>query len=451
MLEIKINDELDHYDISTDKVRLLSIKNGMILTCIYAGIYMLPGGKIETTETEIDALKREIKEETGNIIEDNDVTPFMRVINSQKNYLSRDRKSSSSKRCITLYYISNEPIEVKKQILSDKEKKESFEMKYIDIQSLINELGNIDDEKGKIFAEELLYVIKQYLIDHPYIDLHTHTTYSDGCYTPDEVIEIAKKQNVSDIAITDHDTILGLSNIDYAKHQDINVIPGIEISVKVKKGRMHILGYDIDYNSPDLINFLRTMRENNEQNLRNIIEYLNSIGINFNQDDIDKIFSHTGNIGRPDVAKLLIKQGLANDVDDAFKKYLINAFDMVKDKYRGYTYADVLKVINDARGVSILAHPNSLNLSNDEFEELLKNMIACGLQGLEVYHPNMNDEERKFYMDMVKKYNLLFSGGSDFHGETVKPDIRIAEGRDNLYIHDATVLHYIKNKHNKSH
>lgn len=446
MQEIRINDELEQYDISTDKARLISIKNGMILTCIYAGIYMLPGGKVDKGEDNKTALQREILEETGNILKDQEVTPYIRVINSQKNYLSRDRTSSSSKRIDTIYYITNKPLEIKEQVLSDKEKASTFEMKYINIKSLLEILDKIDDPKGRIFAQELLYVIRKYLIDHPYIDLHTHTLYSDGQYSPDEVIDMAQKSNISDIAITDHDTVLGLNNIDFSHHPEINIIPGVEISVKVKKGRMHILGLDIDYHSPLLLNFLKTMKDNNKSNLHNIIEYLKSIGIKFNQSDIDKIFASQGNIGRPDVAKLLIRDGYASDVDDAFKKYLIEAFDMVKDKYKGYTYKDVLKVIRDANGVSILAHPNSLQLSNEDFEVLLTKMIDCGLQGLEVYHPNMTDTEREFYMEMVKKYKLLYSAGSDFHGEEVKPDIKLAEGRNNLYIRNASVLQYIKKR-----
>lgn len=449
MKEIRINQELEHYDISTKKARVISIKGGKILICIYAGIYMLPGGKLDKEEEAIAALKRELLEETGNNINDDEVIPYIRIINSQKDYLSRDRTSSSSKRIDTTYFIVNHPLEVRTQRLSEKEKESSFELKYIDIRELLSVLEQINDPKGKIFAQELLYVLKEYLKDHPYIDLHTHTCYSDGEYTPDEVIEMAKKNNISDIAITDHDTILGLNNIDYDKHTGINIIPGIEISVKVKKGRMHVLGLDIDYNSPQLLEFLKTMRENNFSNLHNIIDYLKSIGISFDQSDIDEIFTHTGNVGRPDVAKLLIKDGYAKDVDDAFKKYLIEAFDMVKDKYRGYTYKDVLNVISEANGVSILAHPNSLLLNKSDFEILLKDMINYGLQGLEVCHPNMNDQEREFYMDMVEKYHLLYSAGSDFHGEEVKPDIRLGEGRNNLYIHDASVLKYIKNRESK--
>lgn len=447
MQEIRINDELERIDIDTEKARIISIKDGCLLTCIYDGIYMLPGGKIDPGETNVEGCLREIKEETGNNLTSKDLTPYLRVINNQRDYPSRDYQRRDNKRITTTYYTLKTPITVHKSLLSDKEARASFELKYIDIQLLITELENANTEKEQIFATELLHVLRKYIKDHTYIDLHTHTLYSDGMYEPKEVIERAIASNVRALAITDHDTVLGLSKIAYDKYKQIMVIPGVEISVHVEKGRMHILGLDIDYHNPELRNFLNTMHDNNIHNFLNIIDYLESIGISFAKKDIEEITSRSSNIGRPDIAKLMIKEGIVKDVNEAFKRYLIKAYDMVRDKHLGFNYEEVINIIKKSGGIPILAHPNSLELPPLEFESLLKDMIKKGLMGLEVYHPNMSDDERKFYMELVDKYHLLYSAGSDFHGEDVKPDITIAGGRNNLYIHDASVLSYIKKRH----
>lgn len=426
------------------KVRIVNIVKNKILVAKYANLYMLPGGKMDKNETPIEALKREVLEETGTILKDEDIKPLIRTDVFQSNYQSRNDSKPINKNNETYYFQTDIPIEIKEQHLSEREIEGNFELQRIDIYELIKLLENkLNTPKEIAFSKELLNVLKIYLSENKYIDLHTHTTASDGEHTPKEVIERSKKNNIGIVAITDHDTIQGLDDKLFIQ-KDIIVIPGVELTVKVSKGRMHILGYNIDYHNKELIEYLRNTKKNNVDNLKRIIDYLIKAGIVFEEKDIEEILNRPTNVGRPDVAKLLIKGEYVSTVQEAFDKYLIEAFNMTRKNNRGNTIEGALNAITNAHGIPILAHPSSLELNRQDFENLLQDMIKLGLRGLEVYHPNVNDEDRLFYMDMVNKYKLLYSGGSDYHGEHIKPDIELAYGRDNLYIKEASILKELK-------
>lgn len=438
------NGNVNNYVVK-NKVRLLNVINNQVLVVNYANILLLPGGKVDQNEDSIDALIREMKEEVGFDLSKEDVKPFIKTDVFQPNYQSRDYQELICQNNETEYYITDLPITVSKQKLSDREIESNFKIFRIDIYELIDILkSKMNTENEKAYSRELLAVLEEYLRLNKLVDLHTHTTYSDGENSIEEVIELARNNNVGTLAITDHDNIDGLSTINYEKYDDIKIIPGVEISVKRDKGRMHILGLDIDYHNQELISFLKEMKINNINKIKLIAEYLKSIGINLNQDDLNRIYQKNTNIGRPEIAKLLIKKQYVSTVQEAFDKYLIEAFDMIRKDVKHYNYEEVIKIILNANGIPILAHPNTLELSNDEFEEILNDMTKCGLQGLEVFHSNMSYEERLFYMSMVEKYNLLYSGGSDYHGKTVKPDIEVGFGRKNLYLKEASVLNKIR-------
>ena len=436
---IRDGEELIHK--CSSKVRMINVVKNKVLVAKYANLYMLPGGKIDSKENPIEALKREILEETGNTLIDEDIKPLVKTDVFQSNYQSRDYPEPISKNNETFYFQVDTPIEIKEQHLSEKESTAGFELVRMDIYELIELLNNKTNSPKEIaYSKELLSVLKKYLLENKYIDLHTHTTASDGEYTPREVINKAKAHNVGVLAITDHDTVQGLSDDLFQENPDIIIIPGVELTVKRDKGRMHILGYNINYHSEYLIEFLKNTKRHNVENLKRIIDYLTSNGIKFNDFDIQTILNKKTNVGRPDVAKLLIKEHYVETVQEAFDKYLVEAFNAVRKNNKCNSIEDVLNAICKANGIPILAHPSSLELDRCEFEELLQYMIKHGLRGLEVFHPNVNDEERLFYMDMVNKYHLLYSGGSDYHGEHVKPDIELGYGRDNVYIKDASIL-----------
>ncbi len=264
------------------------------------------------------------------------------------------------------------------------------------------------------------------------IDMHTHTIYSDGELTPQELIKKAINENIGVLAITDHDTVNGIKTVDKSEYPEIKIINGIELSVKRKKGRMHILGYGIDIDNKDLNDKMYELRDNSLNHVLSLMEQIKrDYGIRFKYDDIRDLVNANHNLGRPDLAKLCIKYGYASSVQDAFDKYLIDANTKVLGHNKGLTYEEAISLIKNSNGIPVIAHPKSLELDEKEFLNILKDMISLGLKGIEVYHSSHTKEEMNYYLKIANEYNLLISGGSDYHGPIVKPDIELGTGKDN--------------------
>lgn len=309
------------------------------------------------------------------------------------------------------------------------------------------------DKKDYLYNEKLKKI--EGFRKNSLIDLHTHTYYSDGEMSPNELLKYAAKNNVGTISITDHDTILGLKNIMYSygygngcAAEYVKIIPGIELSAKVDKGRMHILGYGIDINNEELNIKLNALKNNNYNYIVLLLAQLNiDYGISFSSDDIRKLFNSHGNLGRPDIAKLCMKYGYACNVQEAFDKYLIEVFDSIKNFKQSLTYEECIKLILNSGGIPILAHPSSLKLNKEELKLLILEMIKVGLKGIEVYHSSHSKEEEKLYLNIAKEYNLYISGGSDFHGKGIKPNVEIGTGINrNLNIKKLSLVNKIKNQ-----
>ncbi len=238
------------------------------------------------------------------------------------------------------------------------------------------------------------------------------------------------------LAITDHDTIEGIKvvdrNSDFILNSGIKIINGIELTAKVNKGRMHILGYGIDLTNESLNKKMSDLKDNSINSVLSIMEQIKrDYGITFRYDDIKNLVNANHNLGRPDLAKLCVKYGYASTVQDAFDKYLIEAHNKTRQNSKGLYYKECIELITSSNGIPVLAHPKSLELEEKKFLILLKDMISCGLKGIEVYHSSHSIEEMKYYLEIANKYNLLISGGSDFHGKTVKPDIELGSGKNN--------------------
>ena len=264
------------------------------------------------------------------------------------------------------------------------------------------------------------------------IDMHTHTYYSDGELSPQELIEKAINKNIGVLSITDHDTINGIKTVDKNKYPEIKIINGIELSVKRNKGRMHILGYGIDLENKDLNDKMYELRDNSLNHVLSLMEQIKKdYGIRFKYEDIKELVNANHNLGRPDLAKLCIKYGYASSVQDAFDKYLIDANTKVLGHNKGLTYEEAISLIKNSNGIPVIAHPKSLELEEKDLLELLKDMINCGLKGIEVYHSSHSKEEMDYYLKIANKFNLLISGGSDYHGKLVKPDIELGTGKNN--------------------
>lgn len=278
------------------------------------------------------------------------------------------------------------------------------------------------------------------------IDMHTHTNYSDGELSPQDLIKLAINSNIGTLAITDHDTIEGIKqvdrNSDFIVDSGIKIINGIELTGKVDKGTMHILGYGIDINNEALNKKMIELRNISISATLAILEQIKKdYNIIFSDEDIFNLINANHNIGRPDLAKLCIKYGYASSVDDAFNKYLIDAHNKTRKTGKGLNYQECLELIHNSGGIPVLAHPKTLKLSEKEFLILLKNMINNGLQGIEVYHSSHSKEEIAYYLEIARRFNLLVSGGSDYHGKSVKPDIELGTGKqNNLKIKKLSIL-----------
>ena len=266
------------------------------------------------------------------------------------------------------------------------------------------------------------------------VDLHTHSVYSDGCNTPEEILNMAISKGVTTLAITDHDFIEGSKELVRINQGRIDIYSGVELTIKSDTGRMHLLGYNIDLDNPQLNKVLLKQREDG---IYNVLLYIEVLKKDFNlfipNEEIDKMLSIKGNVGRPQLAILLVKLGYCKDVEEAFQKYLIYAYEKVRKIKKGITEEEGIELIKNANGVPILAHPNSLKKSYKELKEKIIYLKSVGLQGLETTHPNLNMEERYIYSEFAKELNLLESGGSDFHGIEVKPDVELGRGRNNNF------------------
>lgn len=276
-----------------------------------------------------------------------------------------------------------------------------------------------------------------------FMDLHTHTIYSDGDKTPKEILKMAKEIGITTIAITDHDMIEGIKTLTEEDLEGINFIPGVEMTAKVPRARMHILGYGIDVNNEFLNEKL-----NNRVDVRNFIlyeEYLKKIfGIEFSQREIEEIISKPGNIGRPELGKLLIKHGYAIDQDDAFDKYLNPVMDACRHKKVGYSKEECIEMILEAGGIPVLAHPISLKLNEEDLVKELKYLKEVGLMGIETRHIHHTPEYTEMLERIADDLQLLKSGGTDYHGAN-KPKVKLGTGIDgNVNVTSSTVVDYLR-------
>ena len=274
------------------------------------------------------------------------------------------------------------------------------------------------------------------------IDLHTHTCFSDGELTPDELIIKSSQEGISTLGITDHDTLLGVQNVTINPNDyDVEVINGIEVSVKVPVGRMHLLGHDIDIWDPALNAKMDELHNRSLYSVAGVICQLKKdYDIVFSTEEILDILNKQRNIGRPDVAKLLLKYGYVQTVNEAFDRYLNEAYARCGNVAKGITKKEAIEMIKNAHGKATLAHPYSLQLSSTELDTFVRELVDYGLDGIEVYHSNHTPEMIEEYKKLAQKYNLLISGGSDYHGPTIKPDVSLGTGKNNIKIKQLTLL-----------
>lgn len=243
-------------------------------------------------------------------------------------------------------------------------------------------------------------------------DLHIHSSYSDGSLTPEEIIELSKKQGLKYISITDHDTIAS-QYITKEKNKDIEIISGVEFSTMYNDLELHILGYKVDVNNNKLNELVNRLSEARLDRCKEIIEKLKRLGVNIQIEEM--IGDGKLSLGRGNIAKEIVKKGYSKNFKEAFCKYLMQG----KPAYvKGYKedYKNILSIINASGGIAVLAHPGKIYRSI-EVQKIIRELRCYGLKGLEVYHPSHRSEQVNCYYNLAQKYKLLITGGSDFHGK----------------------------------
>lgn len=244
-----------------------------------------------------------------------------------------------------------------------------------------------------------------------YADLHMHSSYSDGALTPEELIENAQIKKIKYISITDHDSIES-QYVTKNKYDDLTIIPGVEFSAKYEELEIHILGYFVDINNNLLKITLDKVKKNRINRTKKIIQKLNHNDINISFDEL--LATDKTSIGRGNIACLMVKKGYAKNYKEAFNNYLAKGR-LAYVEGEKLEVREVLKVIEESGGISVLAHPGKM-CKDTKIEKIIKNFKVYGLKGLEVYHPSHTKEQIITFYNMSKKYKLLITGGSDYHG-----------------------------------
>lgn len=276
------------------------------------------------------------------------------------------------------------------------------------------------------------------------VDLHIHSTASDGSLPPVDIAALAMERGIKAIALTDHDSMEGTKELlRFGTPMEIELLSGVEISAAPPpflnhSGSVHLLGYGMDVHDADLNQALDQQQTARINRTPKIIDRLNALGIAVALSDIEQ---HAGNpgagqtqLGRPHIARWMVAAGYADSMDNAFDRYLGKGRPAYVDKAR-IAMAEAIGLIRAAGGLAVLAHPGLLALEQDkEYEQLVVELMSMGLQGIEVYYPKHSAAEQSFFESLAAKLGLLVTGGSDFHGESGDPKVALGTGTGELYV-----------------
>jgi hypothetical protein len=256
-------------------------------------------------------------------------------------------------------------------------------------------------------------------------DLHTHSTASDGQYTPAELVRLAKAKGLEVLALTDHDTTDGIQEaVEAGKQLGLRVIPGIELSAR-EYDTFHLLGYGVDPDASALADLCRRMKERRERRNPRILAYLEERGVHLTMDQVLEMAGGSV-IGRPHFAQAMVRQGYVASNREAFDRYLDT-----EEYHRAVEQGkppiqECIQAVKASGGKASLAHPYQIGLPDQELDKLVGELADSGLDAIECYYPKFTLEQQRFYLHLAEKYHLRMTGGSDFHGEKVKPDVELA-------------------------
>lgn len=243
-----------------------------------------------------------------------------------------------------------------------------------------------------------------------FADLHLHTNFSDGTYTPEELVAHAKRHGLAVVALTDHDTVEGCTRMAVACQQaGIEFVPGSELTAELRGNELHLIGYFIDVHHPRLLMEMAKFQTVRQNRIREIVARLNALNIPLHSDAVFAI-ANCRSPGRPHVGRALVQAGYCSNLDEAFERFLKKHRPAWVPKFK-ISAKDAIELIHQAGGVAVMAHPG-LNRSDDVIPEL----VDAGLDGLECYHTKHSPATAEHYVVVAERFDLLITGGSDCHG-----------------------------------
>ena len=270
--------------------------------------------------------------------------------------------------------------------------------------------------------------------DRRLVDLHAHSTASDGTLSPTELIALADQRKLAAVALTDHDTVEGIAEARHAaaEYPDLQFAAGIEISATPPSGTLHIVGLGIDEHADSLRKLMDTLQRGREERNPKIVANLQALGLQITMDDVRAVAREAGGtddiISRVHIADALRRSGQVRSKQDAFDRFLASGQPAYVDRVR-FSPGDSVRAIHDAGGVAVLAHPPQLRCQNNaQLDEIVRDLADNGLDGIEAYCSDASAEQTRHYMDLAKRFGLFVIGGSDYHGQP-KPDVRLGTPR----------------------
>ncbi len=260
------------------------------------------------------------------------------------------------------------------------------------------------------------------------IDLHIHSTYSDGTMNPEELVSLAKKKGLQAISLTDHDTAGGVKEaIDSCGEGDFEVISGIEMGAEFSGITVHILGYLFDQDDPDFKKSLNKLQDARNERNKHILFLLNKAGIDISNEELS-VISQIGQTGRPHIAKILMKKGIVKTIEEAFTRFLKKGAQAYAPRFL-YTAEEVFNIIRQAGGIGVLAHPLQIRNAGINITSAIEQLVSLGMDGIEAYYPTHTKKTRTSLIRTAVKYDLVLTGGSDYHGD-IRPGTTLAGGKN---------------------
>ena len=264
------------------------------------------------------------------------------------------------------------------------------------------------------------------------VDLHVHSTYSDGTKTPKELIEIAEKEGLSAIALTDHDTLDGIpAALAASDKSPVELIPGVELSTNFDRTEVHIVGLFLDYTNNEINNYLAKQRQSRIDRNIQMCQKFCDIGINITYDKMCELYPDAV-ITRAHFADYLVKNKYTGDRNEAFDRYLSPGKPCFVNRHK-VDPSEAVSIIHQAGGVAVLAHPILYHLGKAQMNELINHVCCASIDGIEAIYSTYKPADEREIRKIAKEHNLLLSGGSDYHGAN-KPNIQLGTGLGHLFV-----------------